>query len=247
MIDFALINLGILITYGLCAVNKSKQFVILKIRIFTRTSMPRLRQNDRERAVGMVQPGMTHQAVAYHSNVSRITMLRLMISLRQTGRTNDRPRNDMPRVTSQRQIRHLRLFHLRNSMITAEDTARRIPGLVNFRISGQTVGRRLRESRLRARHPVVGPILYKHYRTARLAWARARRRCRLHTWQHILFSDESRFSLRLIDGRYRVYRGRGEHFTDQCVYAFDRFGGGSVIVWGGISVSQMTMNMFHLS
>jgi hypothetical protein len=44
-----------------CAVNKSKQFAILKIWIFTRTSMPRLRQNDSERAVGMVQAGMTHQ------------------------------------------------------------------------------------------------------------------------------------------------------------------------------------------
>ena len=118
MIDFALINLGILITYGHCAVNKSKQFVILKIRIFTRTSMLRLRQNDRERAVGIVQPGMTHQAVADHSNVSRITIVRLMISHRQTGRTNDRPRNGFPRVTSQRQYRHLRLIHLRNRMIT---------------------------------------------------------------------------------------------------------------------------------
>ena len=28
--------------------------------------MPRLRQNDRERAVGMVYAGMTHQAVADH-------------------------------------------------------------------------------------------------------------------------------------------------------------------------------------
>jgi hypothetical protein len=28
-----------------CAINKGKQFAILKIRIFTRTSMPRLRQN----------------------------------------------------------------------------------------------------------------------------------------------------------------------------------------------------------
>ena len=26
---------------------------------------------------------------------------------------------------------------------------------------------------------------------------------------------------------YRVYRRRGERFTDQCVYEFDRFGGGS--------------------
>ena len=59
-------------------------------------------------------------------------------------------------------------------------------------------------------------------------------RWRLHTWQHILFSDESRFLLRLSDGRYRVYRRRGERFTDQCVYETDRFGGGKVMVWAGI-------------
>ena len=51
--------------------------------------MPRLRQKDHERAVGMVQAGMTHQAVAAHFNVSRITISRLMSRRRQTGRTND--------------------------------------------------------------------------------------------------------------------------------------------------------------
>ena len=44
-------------------------------------------------------------------------------------------------------------------MITAEDTASRIPGLANVQILGQTVHRRLHESGLRARRPVVGPIL----------------------------------------------------------------------------------------
>ena len=64
---------------------------------------------------------------------------------------------------------------------------------------------------LRARRPVVEPILKQRHRITRLAWARARRRWRLHTsWQHIFFSSESRFS----DGRYRVYRRRGERFTD---------------------------------
>ena len=68
---------------------------------------------------------------------------------------------------------------------------------------------------LRARRPVVEPILKQRHRITRLAWARARRRWRLHTsWQHILFSGESRFSLRFSDGRYRVYRRRGERFTD---------------------------------
>ena len=127
---------------------------------------------------------MTHQAVADHFDVSRIIISRLMIRLRQTGRTNDRPRNGRPRMTSQRQDRHLRLIHLRNRMITAEDTARRTPGLANVRISGQNVRSRLRESGLRAtcRRPVVGPILKQLHMNERLAWARARRRWRLQTW-----------------------------------------------------------------
>ena len=161
--------------------------------------MPRLRQNDRERAVGMVQAGMTHQAVADHFNVSRITISRLMIRLRQTGRTNDRPHSGRPHVKSQPQNRYLRLIHLRDHMIMAEDIVRRTLGLANVRILDQTVRRRLRESGLRARCPVVRPILKQRHRTARLAWVRASRRRRLYTWQHILFSDESLFSPRFSD------------------------------------------------
>jgi CRP-like cAMP-binding protein len=58
--------------------------------------MPRLSQNDREQTVGMVQAEMTHQAVADHFNVSRIIISRLMIRLRQTGRTNDRRLRTLP-------------------------------------------------------------------------------------------------------------------------------------------------------
>ena len=96
--------------------------------------------------MGWVQAGMTHQVIADHFNVSRITISMLMIRLRQKGRTNDRPRNGRPRETPQRQDRHLRLIQLRNCMITAEDTARRTPGLANVQILDQTVPRRLRES-----------------------------------------------------------------------------------------------------
>jgi hypothetical protein len=57
---------------------------------------------------------------------------------------------------------------------------------------------------------------------------------RLHAWKRILFSDESRFSLRFSDGRHRVYHRRGERFTDQCVYESNCFRGGSVMVWARI-------------
>jgi hypothetical protein len=49
--------------------------------------------------------------------------------------SNERPRKDRPRVTSQRQDRHLCLIHVRNLLITAEDAARRTPGLATVRIS----------------------------------------------------------------------------------------------------------------
>ena len=92
--------------------------------------------------MGMVQAGMTHQAVTHHFNASRITISRLMIRLRQTCSRNDRPCNDRTHVTSQNQDGHLRLIHLR---IMAEYTARITSGLANVRISGRSVRRRLRE------------------------------------------------------------------------------------------------------
>ena len=57
----------------------------------------------------------------------------------------------------------------------------------------------------------------------------------MRQWRRVLFTDESRFTLYCADGRRRVYRRRGEHFADACVVERDRFGGGSVMVWGGIA------------
>ena len=50
-----------------------------------------------------------------------------------------------------------------------------------------------------------------------------------------LFTDESMITLYRADGRRRVYRRRGERFANACVVERDRFGGGSVMVWGGIA------------
>jgi DNA-directed RNA polymerase specialized sigma subunit len=57
-----------------------------------RKLMPRLRQNEREQTVGMLLAGMAQTQIANHFNVSRMTIYRLMIRLRDTGNTSDRPR-----------------------------------------------------------------------------------------------------------------------------------------------------------
>ena len=70
-----------------------------------------------------------------------------------------------------------------------------------------------------------------------MAWlnADAPRTFPMRQWRRVFFSDESRFTLFRADGRRRVYRRRGERFVDACVIERDRFGGGSIMVWGGIA------------
>ena len=180
--------------------------------------MPRLRQNEREQAVGMLLAGMAQTQIANHFNVSRMTIYRLMIRLRDTGNTSDRQRSGRPRVTTLRQDRHIRFIHLRNHFVTAVHTARLTPGRTNVRISDQTVRNRLHQCGLHARRPLKGSTLKQRHRAVRLQWGRTRLRWNRNTWQNILFPDESRFYLKFSDGRARVYRRRGERFSDACVW-----------------------------
>ena len=50
-----------------------------------------------------------------------------------------------------------------------------------------------------------------------------------------MFSDESNFNLKFSDERVCIYRRRKERFAYGCVKETDRFGGGGVMLSGGIS------------
>ena len=195
--------------------------------------MPRLNETDRGRAVGMIEAGVRHSDVARQFGVHRNTVDALWRRYQQFGATRDRPRSGRPRVTSIRQDTYIRVVHLLERLRTACLMARSIPGL--RRISPRTVRNRLRERGIRPRRPVIRPVLQQRHRVARLAWCRRHIHFTQQDWARILFTDESRFHLDSSDGRSRVYRRVGERFHDSCVIERRPFGGGSVMVWGGIS------------
>ena len=74
----------------------------------------------------------------------------------------------------------------------------------------------------------------------RLAWARDHVTWPQNDWAPVLFTDESRFCVDFTDRRARVWRMPNEHFAPFCVAEHDRFGGGSVMVWAGISTQGKT-------
>jgi hypothetical protein len=61
----------------------------------------------------------------------------------------------------------------------------------------------------------------------------------MRQWRNVLFTDQSRFTLQRADGRKRVYRRCEERYADVCMVERDRFGGGSVMVWGGITYGNL--------
>ncbi|KFM76921.1 Transposable element Tc1 transposase, partial [Stegodyphus mimosarum] len=94
--------------------------------------------------------------------------------------------------------------------------------------------RRLLQCGLRARTPLYRIPLTHDHRRLRLQWANQHRDWRAD-WQHVVFSDESRFNLWYHDGRIRVRRYAGERHLPECI--IERHSGRTpgVMVWGAIA------------
>uniref|UniRef100_A0AAZ3P3E4 Insertion element IS150 protein InsJ-like helix-turn-helix domain-containing protein n=1 Tax=Oncorhynchus tshawytscha TaxID=74940 RepID=A0AAZ3P3E4_ONCTS len=96
------------------------------------------------------------------------------------------------------------------------------------------------EGGMRARRPQVGVVLTAQHRAGRLSFAREHQDWQIRHWRPVLFTDESRFTLSTCDRRDRVWRRRGERSAACNILQHDRFAGGSVMVWGGISLGGCT-------
>ena len=94
----------------------------------------------------------------------------------------------------------------------------------------------LRSAGLKAHRPYVGVPLTVHHRRLRLNWARRHYHWSRRRWNLVLFTDESRFNVQFADGKLPVWRRTGKSMDENNIVEQDRYGGGSVMIWGGILV-----------
>ena len=105
--------------------------------------MPRILQNLRERANGMLNAGMMMNAIAMNIGCSNRAIRHFRQSFQATGRTEDRPRFGRPPIKTRGQDRNIRSTHLCNRFQTATATAANTHGTHIPRISALTVCNRL--------------------------------------------------------------------------------------------------------
>ena len=117
--------------------------------------MPRLKNDERNQAIGMLNAGISATVVSRHFGCTRKTIERLRRQFRVIGNVADRPRSGRPRVTTAADDRYTVLQHLRNRRLTAAATGR------HYGIHPQTVRNWLRQNvqPFRAYRPYFGQIL----------------------------------------------------------------------------------------
>ncbi|GFY32356.1 HTH_Tnp_Tc3_2 domain-containing protein [Trichonephila clavipes] len=101
--------------------------------------------------------------------------------------------------------------------------------------SRETIRRRLTEVGLRSRRPLRRLPLTPHHRQCQLDFCRPRATWSVTDWRRVIFSDESRFSLRADDHRTRVWRRTGQRSDPAFIVERHTAISQGVTVWGAIS------------
>lgn len=192
------------------------------------------------RAVALADAGYSQRRIARTLGVPRTTVRDAIRRFRETGSYTRRPGQGRHRCTSARDDRFIVSNVLRNRFSTATEVRTRLFEVRNVSVSERTIRRRLAERNLRAFRPARAPQLLPQHRRARLAFAREYADWTMEEWKNVLFSDESRISLRGPDGRQRVYRRQNERFAPCAIIETVGYQGGSIMVWGGITYEART-------
>ncbi|GFV68061.1 transposable element Tcb1 transposase [Trichonephila clavipes] len=123
--------------------------------------------------------------------------------------------------------------------VTSRTIAQHIESVTHHSVSARTIRRRLQQSGLSARRPLLGLPLTQNHRRLRLQLCNGRRMW-AEELNEVVFTDESRICLQHHDGRIRVWRHRAERMLNSCVMHRHTGPAPGIMIWRGIGYHSCT-------
>lgn len=183
-------------------------------------------------ALGLRVAGWTTRQISDHFSCSHSTIVRLLQRADTAGTVQDSAgRGRKKKTTTHNDDAMVQTFRA-NPFTPTRNVAN------EFAVSTSTVRRRLKEHGLKCRKPYTGYRLTPQHRRLRLEWAWEHQRWFHPQWSGVLFTDESRFKVSNSDGRTRIWCPPRTRYQNENIVEVEPFGGGSVMVWAGISAQR---------
>ena len=155
---------------------------------------------------------------------------------KNTGSVLNAPGRGRYEVISQSDKRYIKLISTRFRTKGLPEITKEFNESRKNRVCQTTIRKVLLKWGLKGRVAAKKPLLRKQNVKKRLLFAKNHVNWTKEQWAKVVFTDESKFELFGTKRRVFVRRREGERFEKHCVIPTVKHGGGSVMVWGGISV-----------
>ncbi|GFW59761.1 transposable element Tcb1 transposase [Trichonephila clavipes] len=204
-----------------------------------RLAFDQVSEFDRGRIVAYRDCGLSFREIGSHVRRNQTTVMRICDRWMQEGTTDRHGRSHPPQCNTSREDRQILRMTVTDRSVTSRTLAQHIKSVTHHSVSARTIRRRLQQSGLSARRPLLGLPLTQNHRRLRRQWCDERRMW-VADWIEVVLTDESCICLQHHDGRIRVWRHCGERKLNNCVMHRHTGPAPGVMVWGGIGYHSRT-------
>ncbi|KAK3530781.1 hypothetical protein QTP70_001580 [Hemibagrus guttatus] len=182
------------------------------------------------------QSGKGYKAISKALGLPRTTVRAIIYKWQKHGPVENLPRNDWPTKITPRVQRQLIQEVTKDPTTTSKELQSSLAS-VKVSVHDSTLRKRLGKNGLHGRVPRRKPLLSKKNIKARLSFARKHLDDPQDFWENTLWTDETKIELFGRSVSHYVWRKSNTAFQKKNIIPTVKYGGGSVMVWGGFAAS----------